>query len=84
MQTAVKTKAELLSRIIANSNHIRQYGVKRLGLFGSFVRDEANENSDVDFFVEFYPDKKTFKNFMRLADILELTGRKTELIPPSH
>ena len=31
----------------------RQYGVKSLALFGSAVRDEATEASDVDLLVEF-------------------------------
>ena len=31
----------------------RQFGVKRLALFGSTVRDEAREDSDVDLLVEF-------------------------------
>ncbi len=29
----------------------KQYGVKRLGLFGSYARGEAGENSDLDFLI---------------------------------
>lgn len=29
------------------------YGVTRIGLFGSFARDNATENSDVDLLLEF-------------------------------
>ena len=83
MQKPVKTKSELIERILAGQERIRLYGVQRLGIFGSFVRDEAKESSDVDFFVEFNPAKKTFKNFMRLADVLEeITGRKIEIVTP--
>ena len=83
MQTAVQNKKELIERILASQERIRFYGVERLGIFGSFVRDEAKESSDVDFFVEFDPAKKTFKNFMRLADVLEeMTGRKVEIVTP--
>ena len=32
-----------------------QYQIKQLGLFGSYVRGEATENSDIDILVEFYP-----------------------------
>lgn len=32
---------------------IEQFGVKRLTLFGSTARDEANDNSDVDILVSF-------------------------------
>lgn len=31
----------------------RQFSVKRLALFGSTVRDEAREDSDIDVLVEF-------------------------------
>lgn len=34
----------------------KQYGVKRLGVFGSIARDEATAESDVDIVVEMDPD----------------------------
>jgi len=83
MQLPVQNKKELIERILASEKEIRSYGVERLGIFGSFVRDQAKESSDVDFFVEFYSGKKTFDNFMDLADVLEeITGRTIELITP--
>jgi len=30
----------------------KEYGITTLGLYGSYARDEANENSDVDIFYE--------------------------------
>ena len=79
----VKTKKELIERILSNQDRICSFGVKQLGIFGSFVRDAAKENSDVDFFIEFNLEHKTLKNFMRLADLLEeITGRKIELVTP--
>jgi predicted nucleotidyltransferase len=83
MQTQVKNKKELLERIVSGKDKIHSYGVKRLGIFGSFARDEAGNNSDVDFFVEFYPEQKTFDHFMELGFFLEeITGRKIELVTP--
>jgi uncharacterized protein len=79
----VKTKKDLFERILGNQEKIRSYGVERLGVFGSFVKDTVNEQSDVDFFIHFNPKHKTFKNFMRLSEILEeITGRKIELVTP--
>ncbi len=46
------------------------FGVKRIGLFGSFARGEQKKSSDIDLLVEF--DKLTFRNFM---DISFLSGR---------
>lgn len=60
---------------------LKRYGVKRIGLFGSFVRGEQREDSDIDFIVEF--ETPDFDNFMDLAFYLEdLFGRKVEILTP--
>jgi len=83
MTEPVKTKKDLFERILFNQEKIRSYGVDRLGVFGSFVTDTANDKSDVDFFIHFYPEYKTLKNFVKLAETLEdITGRKIELVTP--
>lgn len=79
----VKNKDELIERILAHQYQILSYGVNQLGLFGSFVKDEAKETSDVDFFVHFNPSQKTFDNFMDLGFLLEeITGRRVEIVTP--
>lgn len=76
-------KQELLNLISKHSREILKYGVKKIGIFGSFARNEATEKSDIDFFVEFYPEKKNFDNFMELAFLLQdLTGKKIEIVTP--
>ena len=35
---------------------VRQYGITKLGMFGSVARDEAVDGSDVDVVVEMAPD----------------------------
>ncbi|HNV69731.1 MAG TPA: nucleotidyltransferase family protein [Candidatus Ozemobacteraceae bacterium] len=61
----------------------RRFGVKRLGVFGSVVRDEANSDSDVDILVEFERDRKNYDNFLDLAEYLErLMCRKVDLLTP--
>ena len=83
MTEPVQTKEDLFKRILLNQEIIRGYGVERLGIFGSFVRDMVRAESDVDFFIHFNPKQKTFKNFMKLVEILEeITGRKIELVTP--
>ncbi len=83
MTQTVNTKRELLERILSGQDKIRGYGVKQLGIFGSFVRNEAKANSDIDFLIEFYPEKKNFDNFMELAFYLQnLLGRKVEIVTP--
>jgi predicted nucleotidyltransferase len=57
--------------------------VLKLGLFGSFVRDEPSEVSDIDLLVEFREGRKTFDNFMRLSFLLEdLLQRRVQLVTP--
>ena len=78
---AVQTKAQVLALLRGHQPELRRFGVKRCGIFGSFVRNEPRDQSDVDILVEFDPDQKTFDNFMHLAFFLEdLFGRKVDLI----
>lgn len=78
---AVRTKAELLHGLHANAAAIRSFGVVGLGLFGSFARDAADAQSDVDLLVEFAPERKTLKNLVGLARHLESAlGRKVDLV----
>ncbi len=48
-----------------------EYGVKKIGLFGSYVRNMQNAQSDIDLLVEFEPDKLNYSNFINLAFFLE-------------
>jgi hypothetical protein len=77
------TKKEILHLLVQHSTEIRDFGVLRLGLFGSFVRDSSNVDSDVDLLVEFHPDRKTLKNLVGLSEFLHrLLQRKVEVITP--
>ena len=49
----------------------KQYGVKRIALFGSYAIGEQNDSSDIDVLVEFMEDAVTFDNYMDLMFILE-------------
>ena len=81
MNTSVPTKESVISTIKRNLNRINTLGVRRLGLFGSYVRGEQNIESDIDVLVEFEQDKKTFDNFMQLSFLLEdLLHRRIELV----
>lgn len=83
MADAVQTKEGVIRAILTNQSALRSLGVSRLGLFGSFVRDEARADSDVDVLVEFAPGQKTFDHFIQLSFLLEeLLGRRVELITP--
>jgi predicted nucleotidyltransferase len=84
MQAVVSNKASLIQQLSGNGDNIRAFGVKKLGIFGSFAKDEdIKDSSDIDFLVEFEPEKKTYDNFINLSFYLEdLLGRKIELVTP--
>ena len=71
MGVTEKTKRDIIKTIQNNLDNIKSFGVRKIGLFGSFVRDEQNPESDIDLLVEFEKDKKTFDNFMHLSFLLE-------------
>ncbi len=64
-----KTAQEILDTIQFHQEAIKRFGVRRLGLFGSHVRGEGKDSSDLDFVVDF--EKKTFDNYMDLKFSLE-------------
>jgi len=79
--TPVVAKDQVVARVRDAESRIRELGVLRLALFGSFVRGAAGPDSDVDFLVEFDPRKKTFDNLLALADLLETAlGRHVEIV----
>jgi predicted nucleotidyltransferase len=83
MPTAVETKEEIVERLRTQAEQIRSLGVRRLGVFGSFVKDAQRPESDVDVLVEFEPERKSFDGFMELAFLLEeLLQRRVELVTP--
>jgi hypothetical protein len=83
MKNKVTTKKELIQRIQEQRERLSFFGVKSIGLFGSFVRGEQTASSDIDILVEFSPEKHTFDNFMDVSFLLEeALGRKVEIVTP--
>ena len=57
----------------------RNFSVRRIGLFGSLARNEADSESDVDILVDFV--EPTFDHYMDLKFYLEkLFGREVDLV----
>jgi len=80
MIDATLTRDNILEVLRNNSITIRDsFKVRRIGLFGSSVRDEMTLDSDIDMLVEF--DKNTFDNYMELKAYLEnLFNREVDLV----
>lgn len=73
------TSTEIFDILKKHKWLLQKYSVKRIGLFGSFSKNESNDKSDIDFLVDF--DEKSFDNFMELSFALEkLFNRKVDLL----
>ncbi len=73
------TRDEILKKLEENRETIRGFGLRRLGIFGSYARDEHTKASDMDFLVEF--ENPTFDNYFDLKFFLEdLFGRPVDLV----
>ena len=73
---------EILNTLSRIKGLLSQYGVSRIGLFGSAVRGEAGKNSDIDILIDFQNDKETFQNFISTCELLEreLKGQKVDIV----
>jgi hypothetical protein len=64
-------------------NFCRRYDIRRLGLFGSVLRDDFRPDSDVDVLVEFNPGSRVGLNFFRMErELSEILGYKVDLNTP--
>ena len=76
------SKKDIKEGISSNRLLIRQHGISKIGLFGSFSRQEQKGDSDIDILVDFQKDKETFDNFMAICDLLDtiFKGYKVEVV----
>ncbi len=83
MTKRARAKDLILKRILDEKRQLSSYGVRNIGIFGSYVRDEQTSSSDIDILAEFEPDKHTFDNFMEVVFLLEkILERKVDLVTP--
>ena len=76
------TKDEILDAIRKHRDILSKYKVREIGLFGSFVRGEQEDRSDIDLVVDF--EEPSIENFMGLSSFLEnLFGKKVEILTPA-
>jgi len=76
------SKEFILSEMKQQKRELQNLGIVRIGLFGSYVRDEQTEKSDIDILLEFEPEKENFDNYMTVYDILEnlFRNEKVEIV----
>ena len=77
----IQSKNEILEILRTHKDELTQrFGVVSIGLFGSYARDQAREDSDIDIAVELLPEGKTLANFFGIRRYLEQHfGKKVDL-----
>ena len=71
---------EIVGRLAGSRDLLTRFGMKELYLFGSAVRNEASENSDIDLLVDFEQPASLFA-FVRLQREIEaVLGRRVDLV----
>lgn len=59
---------------------LRKYGVKRASIFGSVVRGELREDSDIDILVEIDRDISLLDFVALKIELEDVLGRKVDLV----
>ena len=77
------TREKVVELLRENYPHLAaEYGVSKIGLFGSFAKGTFDEASDVDVIVEF--ERPIGFKFIELTEYLErLFGRKVDVLTPA-
>ena len=73
------SKEYILSEMKQQKRQLQSLGIIRIGLFGSYVREEQSEKSDIDILIEFEPEKENFDNYMSVYDMLENLFRNEKI-----
>ncbi|MBI1969311.1 nucleotidyltransferase family protein [Candidatus Woesearchaeota archaeon] len=82
-KSSILQPEEIIRKIEEHREKIRQFGVKRLMLFGSHARNKASEESDIDFLVEFEKGRGLFDDYVHLLQFLQDTFRREiDLVEP--
>ncbi|MBE0425195.1 MAG: nucleotidyltransferase family protein [Nitrospirae bacterium] len=83
------TGKEILDILREHRDTLKKYKVKKIGLFGSYVKGDQRKKSDIDLLVEFDMTafdenfRGLFDNFMDLSSYLEnLFGKKVDILTP--
>jgi hypothetical protein len=76
------TTEEILYILKLHKKEMRKrFNTESIGLFGSYVKNEQNNKSDIDLLVSFSKGHKDLFNFLNLKFYLEdLFGKKVDLV----
>jgi predicted nucleotidyltransferase len=64
-------RKHILTTIKTHKPELLKLGIRNIGLFGSFARNEQSDISDIDILIDFDPGKENFDNYMAVYDLIE-------------
>jgi len=78
----MRTREDILEDLLGAKSKVADFGIRELGLFGSYQRNEQTETSDIDILIDFVPQKETYDNFLAVYDLIEeiFKGQKVEIV----
>lgn len=65
------TKENIIKILRSNKLKLSKFGIRNVGLFGSYLRNEQSTDSDIDLLIDFEPEKENFDNYMAVYDLFE-------------
>jgi predicted nucleotidyltransferase len=74
----MRTSIDQLKNIMRAS--LEENGVRKAALFGSIVRDDATEDSDIDLLVEFEPGRSLLDLARLKSELENLLRRKVDIV----
>lgn len=81
--TTTDTANHVIAILRAHEAELRRAGIRRLSLFGSFARGDAERESDMDFAAELDPSARIGLFALSALErrLTELVGRPVDLLP---
>lgn len=81
MSTDIINKNIVFKILKENKDKISNCGVKKIGLFGSYIRGEQKKESDIDLLVEFDKGKKSYRNFIEINELMKkLFNKRIDIV----
>ncbi|MBL4559403.1 MAG: nucleotidyltransferase domain-containing protein [Labilibaculum sp.] len=76
------SKEYILSEMKRHKDILLNFRVVKVGLFGSYVRGQQSNESDIDILIEFESGKENFDNYMSVYDLFEniFKNEKVEIV----
>ena len=65
-------------------NYLNQYPISKIGVFGSFARNEEREDSDIDILVKFEEPVSLFTLVRMHRELEELLSRKVDIVSEKY